>query len=80
MNSNEKKTFLANFLKHSLLCADLLFCFFVSALNSFRHNTVLRPFPNEYLLNHGNNESKKDFESLVRSLFLLFLENFTGNL
>lgn len=65
MDLEDQYKFVKECIQNNLYSSDFLVCLFVSALNSFRHDTVLRPFPPEYLINHGNNFKEKDFERLV---------------
>ena len=53
-------------LKHDILAADFLVSLFWSAMDSFRHDSILRPFPTTYLEDAGSEgEGVKDIEGLV---------------
>lgn len=60
----EEFTDIAEFIKERIwqdtLSADLQWSLFVSAVNSYRHDTVLRPFPRMFITENG----EKDLESL----------------
>ena len=47
--------------KGDVLAADLVWSLFYSALHSYRHDSVLRPFPSDYMPSEG----EKDFTALV---------------
>lgn len=49
-------------LGRDVLAADLLCSFFASALQSYKRDSVLRPFPAAYA-----RRGRKDFDALVRS-------------
>lgn len=49
-------------LTNDLTASDLLVSLFWSALTSYRHDTVLRPFPQSFIVN----ETDKDIDGLVR--------------
>lgn len=48
-------------LHKELFGSDCLVSLFWSALSSYRHDTVLRPYPPDYILSNGD----KDIEGLV---------------
>ena len=43
-----------------ILSSDLLMSFFGSALNGYKHNSLVRPFPPRFM-----KDDEKDFEGLV---------------
>lgn len=57
-------------LHEDILGADFLVCLFWAAMNSFRHDSILRPFPSAYVegaASEGGREVEgvKDIEGLV---------------
>lgn len=68
-------------LQRDILSAEFLLALFWSAMNSFRHDSILRPFPSMFLESVGaeagmrserseREEQKKDIEGLVRNCLL----------
>ena len=74
MLPGEKLKFVESSIRNNLYSFDLLFCFFVSTLNSLRPDSLLRPFPSHYLSDHGV-DTEKNFDQLV-SLFKHYLTYF----
>ena len=66
---DDLKTKLLQKIKGDVLAADLVWSLFKSALDSYRHDSVLRPFPGDYM----QGELEKDFTALVRHLKMLVL-------
>ena len=61
-NANEEvKTRVISSLKTDLPACDCLVTLFHTALASYRHDTVLKPFPQEFVMKDGN----KDIDGLV---------------
>ena len=54
--------------KSDLLALDLEINLLICALESYKHETVLKPFPTTFLSDSNNN---KDFAKLVSSLAIL---------
>ena len=57
-------------LQEDILGADFLVGLFWSAMNSFRHDSILRPFPSSYVVGGGSEggrevEGEKNIEELV---------------
>lgn len=52
---------LCDALSKDLSACDCLLSLFWSALSSYRHDTVLRPYPNQFILTNGD----KDIDGLV---------------
>lgn len=52
-------------LRADLLAVDLIWSFLVAALNSYRHDTVLRPFPP--MFQEGGPNGNKNMKGLVRT-------------
>ena len=48
-------------LESDITSADMRWSLFMSALESYRHDSILRPFPSAYLEDGGN----KNFQALV---------------
>ena len=57
----ELKSQLVSALTKDLSASDCLVALFWSALTNYRHDTVLRPFPQMFLLKDGN----KDVDGMV---------------
>lgn len=57
----EKRQKVVDVIKEDLLAADLTWSLFLAALKSYRHDSILRPFPNAFVSEAG----EKDFETLV---------------
>ena len=45
--------------------SDMVLSVFAAALQSYRWDTVLRPFPSAFVTRDGNGEEEKDHKSLV---------------
>lgn len=57
----EKSRAVISEIKDDLLAADLKWSLFLAALKSYRHDSILRPFPSGFTSETG----EKDFEALV---------------
>ena len=57
----EHKIKLLKKIKDNLVAADLVWSLFYSALSSYRHDSVLRPFPPDFMAGVED----KDFTALV---------------
>ena len=57
-------------LKFDPIAADTRLSLFVAACESYRHDSILRPFPPFYVKEDG----RKDIEGLVNILFLVIFE------
>ena len=55
--------------------ADMRWSLFMAALESYRHDSILRPFPSAYLEDGGN----KNFQALVRAIYKKQLSLLTIN-
>ena len=60
-NSDQYKYDLLSALSTDMPASDCLVSLFWSALTNYRHDTVLRPFPSQYILTDGT----KDVDGLV---------------
>ena len=60
-NSDQYKFDLLSALSTDMPASDCLVSLFWSALSNYRHDTVLRPFPSQYILTDGT----KDVDGLV---------------
>lgn len=58
----EKRQKVVDVIKEDLLAADLTWSLFLAALKSYRHDSILRPFPNAFVSEAG----EKDFETLAQ--------------
>jgi poly[ADP-ribose] polymerase 16 len=68
MSLDSKKSYILSRIKTDPLAADIQISLFYAALQSYRHDTVLRPFPNKYLLDHGqlrDHNQHKDYNKLA---------------
>ncbi|ELU02619.1 hypothetical protein CAPTEDRAFT_64398, partial [Capitella teleta] len=63
-----KREFIKQRLKQDVLSVDLQWSIFVSALQSYRHNSVLRPFPPQFELENSENGEEKDYDSLRKTV------------
>lgn len=61
MEPEEAKERVLQRLESDLTSADLQWSLFISALESYRHDSILRPFPSAYVVGDGN----KNFQGLV---------------
>ena len=57
-----KKSRVLSALSSDLPASDCLVTLFLSALTSYRHDTILKPFPPDFVLKDGS----KDIDGLVR--------------
>lgn len=62
MEPEEAKERVLQRLESDLTSADLQWSLFISALESYRHDSILRPFPSAYVVGDGN----KNFQGLVQ--------------
>ncbi len=75
MSTNEWKSSVMKLLldkkeSNNLIAYDFRVSLFVSALNSYRCDSVLKPFPNHYI-NSDNNEKQFDFVVIFLIIHLL---------
>ena len=63
MSSDAKLEYILSCQKRDPFAADVQLSFFVAALNSYRHDTVLKPFPSNYY--ETENRENKNFVLLV---------------
>jgi len=81
MSTNDSKSSVLELLDkryNKLIAYDFTVSLFVSALNSYRCDSVLKPFPNQYI-NSDNNEKQFDFLVIILQLsfnHLLINSNF----
>lgn len=61
VDSEKAKERVLQRLETDLTSADMRWSLFFSALESYRHDSILRPFPSAYLENEGS----KNFQALV---------------
>lgn len=61
MESEGAKERVLQRLESDITSADMRWSLFMSALESYRHDSILRPFPSAYLEDGGN----KNFQALV---------------
>lgn len=61
MEPEEAKERVLQRLESDLTSADLQWSLFIAALESYRHDSILRPFPSAYVVGDGN----KNFQGLV---------------
>lgn len=61
METEEAKERVLQRLESDLTSADLQWSLFIAALESYRHDSILRPFPSAYVVGDGN----KNFQGLV---------------
>ena len=59
-----KKDKVLSIVKNKIIGSDLQFSFLVAACSSYRHDTVLRPFPPHYM--ESEHASSKQYDRLVR--------------
>ena len=61
MEGEEAKERVLQRLESDLPSADMQWSLFIAALESYRHDSILRPFPSAYVEDDGN----KNFQGLV---------------
>jgi len=79
-DSNETVESILKILRDDFSGADFLVSLFWAAMSSFRHDSILRPFPSDYIEGHrlerseGSREmeGEKDIEGLVCVQVLIF--------
>ena len=63
-------------IRSDVTAADLQWSLFQAALGSYRHDSVLKPFPSALLSDTGQND-EKDFAALVSTAVHLYTEGST---
>ena len=59
MNCEEAKDRVLARLESDVISADMQWSLFMSALESYRHDSVLRPFPSAFVETDGNKKVKE---------------------